>query len=51
MWRTFDAAAVIESLSDDARVVAGADGLARQVSRAKIAASVEPLRRTRRDDH
>lgn len=45
MWRSFDVGAVVESLIDDAHVVAGSGGLDRQVSRAKIAATPELLRR------
>lgn len=46
MWRTFDVGAVVESLPiSDALVVAGAGGMTRQVSRARIAATSEHLRR------
>lgn len=46
MWRTFDVGAVIESLPfSNASVEAGADGMARPVSRASLAASSEHLRR------
>jgi purine catabolism regulator len=46
MWRTFDVGAVVESLPfSDASVAAGADGMARRVSRASLAATPEHLRR------
>ena len=46
MWRTFDVGAVVESLPfSDALVAAGAGGMARQVSRARLAATPEHLRR------
>jgi purine catabolism regulator len=46
MWRSFDVGAVVESLPfGDAIVAAGADGMARQVSRARLAATPEHLRR------
>jgi PucR family transcriptional regulator, purine catabolism regulatory protein len=46
MWRTFDVGAVVESLPfSDAAVAAGADGMARRVSRASLAATPEHLRR------
>lgn len=46
MWRTFDVGAVVEALPfSDAIVVAGADGMARRVSRASLAATPEHLRR------
>ncbi len=41
----FDVGAVVESLPGDARVVAGADGMARRVSGAKLASTPERLRR------
>ena len=44
MWRSFDVGAVVDALTGDAQVVGGADGLNRQVSRTKIAATPEPLR-------
>jgi purine catabolism regulator len=46
MWRTFDVGAVVESLPfSDALVAAGAGGLGRQVSRARLATTPEHLRR------
>jgi purine catabolism regulator len=46
MWRTFDVGAVVKSLPfSDARVAAGADGMARRVSRARLAATPDHLRR------
>ena len=46
MWRTFDVGAVVESLPfSDALVAAGAGGMARHVSRARLAATPEHLRR------
>ncbi|MGH9230147.1 MAG: PucR family transcriptional regulator ligand-binding domain-containing protein [Acidimicrobiales bacterium] len=46
MWRTFDVGAVVESLPfRNASVAAGADGVARRVSRASLAATPEHLRR------
>ena len=46
MWRTFDVGAVVESLPfSDAVVAAGAGGMARRVSRARLAATPEHLRR------
>ncbi len=45
MWRSFDVGAVVDSLpSGDAVVAAGAGGMARRVSRARLAASPEHLR-------
>jgi purine catabolism regulator len=46
MWRTFDVGAVVESLPfPNASVEAGADGMARRVSRASLAATPEHLHR------
>lgn len=46
MWRTFDVGAVVESLPfSDALVAAGTGGMARQVIRARMAATPEHLRR------
>jgi purine catabolism regulator len=46
MWRTFDVGAVVESLVfSDALIAAGAGGLDRQVSRARLATTPEHLRR------
>jgi purine catabolism regulator len=46
MWRTFDVGAVVESFPfSDALVAAGASGMARHVSRARLAATPEHLRR------
>jgi purine catabolism regulator len=46
MWRTFDVGAVVESLPfSDALVAAGAGGMARHVSRARLAATPDHLRR------
>ncbi len=46
MWRTFDVGAVVESLPfSDALVAAGAGGLGRQVSRARLSTTPEQLRR------
>jgi purine catabolism regulator len=44
MWRTVDVAAVVESLINNAIVVAGVGGVTHKVSRAKIAATPEHLR-------
>lgn len=45
MWRTFDVGAVVESLPfSDAFVAAGAGGMARHVSRARLVATPEHLR-------
>ncbi len=45
MWRTFDVGAVLESLLGDAQLVAGAGGMARRVSGAKVAPTPERLRK------
>ena len=46
MWRSFDVGAVVDSLPfGDAVVAAGADGMTRRVSRARLAATPEHLRR------
>ncbi len=50
MWRTFDVGAVVESLIDDAVVVAGADGMSRRVHRARTADTPDDLRRVGADD-
>src|SRR5689334_10802459 len=51
MWRTFDVGAVVESLPfSDALVAAGAGGLGRQVSRARVATTPEHLRRVGAND-
>ena len=45
MWRSFDVGAVIDALTIDAVVVAGADGLSRGVHRARTADTEDELRR------
>ncbi|MBI2709702.1 MAG: PucR family transcriptional regulator ligand-binding domain-containing protein [Actinobacteria bacterium] len=51
MWRSFDVRAVVRAIPlDDARVVAGADGLNRPVTRARLAATPEHLRRVAAGD-
>ncbi len=50
MWRTFDVGSVVESLSGDAQVVAGSNGMTRDVSRAKVASNQEQLRRVEATD-
>ncbi len=46
MWRTFDVGAVVELLPvSEALVAAGAEGMDRPVSRARLAASTTHLRR------
>ena len=45
MWRRFDIGAVVESLPfSDAVIAAGADGMARHVTRARLAATSDHLR-------
>ncbi len=50
MWRTFDVGAVVGSLVSEAAVVAGANGMTRSVSRAKLATTPENLRRVGAND-
>ena len=50
MWRTFDVGAVVESLLDDARVVAGSAGMTRPVSGAKLAPTPDHFRRAGAND-
>jgi purine catabolism regulator len=50
MWRAFDVGAVVESLIDDAVVVAGRGGTARKVSRAQVVTTVDALARVRSDE-
>ena len=50
MLAKFDVGAVVESLIDDAVVVAGADGMSRQVHRARTATTPDDLRRVGADD-
>jgi purine catabolism regulator len=46
MWRSFEMGSVVDALRfADASVAAGADGMARRVSRAQLAATAEHLRR------
>lgn len=45
MWRSFDVGAVVESLIIDAVVVAGADGMSREVHRARTVETADELRR------
>jgi purine catabolism regulator len=45
MWRSFDVGAVVDSLSVHAVVVAGADGMSREVRRARTADRAYELRR------
>lgn len=50
MWRIFDVGAVVESLIDDAEVVAGAEGSARKVRQAQIVTTVDGLSRIRANE-
>lgn len=50
MWRVFDVGAVVESLLDDAIVVAGAEGTDRRVSGAQVVASANDLARAGADE-
>ncbi len=50
MWQTFDVGTVVESLPGDARVVAGADGMARTVSGVKLAPTPDHLLRVGAND-
>jgi purine catabolism regulator len=45
MWRSFDVGSVVDSLIDDAVVVAGAKGTSRRVHRARTADTADDLRR------
>ena len=50
MWRSFDVGDVVESLPDEARVVAGAGGMTRSVGGAKLVSTPDRLHRARAND-